>query len=304
MSTKTQSILSQQDGQRLSGCLVCGNKVSFLGKNSDYVYGCCNSCKTVQLSPVPDQADLEKAYSSSLFAARSHGQGDPDEIRRSSNRYYVSIAEALSDYRVSGKVVDYGAGWGGLCEVLLARGFNCRGVELAENMVQECQSRKLPVEQCTLESLVERGDRLEAIVLCGVFEHIANPRTFLKNAHALIEPNGLIVSLQPTASFAMLLAFLSRLGRKDKPLPSLFWFFDAPWHVALYSLEGMCSLAHECGFELVDIRPAPMGRMPGLYGFIQRLSEWTNKIGWRLFKTKWPLITSHTFVFRRLAESH
>ena len=54
------------------------------------------------------------------------------------------------------------------------------------------------------------------------------------------------------------------------------------------------------GFELLDIRPAPQGRMRGCHGSgANRVLETINRVGWRLMGRSWPLLTAHTFVFRK-----
>jgi SAM-dependent methyltransferase len=219
MEIKSQTIdcdthLKSIEQPSLASCIACQGSLSFLGKKLNYFYSTCDACKTVQLSPLPGKAELEKAYSDSLYAANIHGQGDPTSIHESSRPYYMCIADALSDHNVSGLVVDYGAGWGGLCSVLLKRGFECKGIELAKNMVEGCQRMQLPVQQGSLESLREDGCKAQAIVLCGVFEHLVDPRKFFEDAHAILDPNGFLISLQPTAPFASLFAFISRLGQK------------------------------------------------------------------------------------------
>jgi SAM-dependent methyltransferase len=281
-------------------CIACeGSSALLLGARENYSYYVCQECATVQIWPLPDRYEVEKLYANSEFATASHGQGDADTLVKSSHSYYLNIAEALIDHGVDGMVIDYGAGYGGLCGVLMEKGFKCAGIELSANMVHECRERGLPVYQKSLSSLVDDGIKASAVVLCGVFEHLSDPRNFLSQVHAILEPNGLLISLQPTGTFARLLAYTSRITSFNKQLPSLFYIFDAPWHIALYSLDGMSMLARSNGFELSDVRFAPQGRSEGFYGVAQGLLEWTNRLGWAFFKSSWPLMISHTFVFKK-----
>jgi len=55
------------------------------------------------------------------------------------------------------------------------------------------------------------------------------------------------------------------------------------------------------GFEIVEIRPAPQGRLGGILGLIQVSLELVNKLGWRAWNTRWPLVTTHIFVFRKVS---
>lgn len=298
IAASKQTTTEDLSQQRLC-CLVCNTALRFFGPKSNFSYWVCDECTTIQLAPVPSRAQVEQAYSECNYSTDTHGQGDPDEVRKSNTRYYESLATALADHRAHGLVIDYGAGWGGLCEVLAKRGFRCRGIELAKNMVDECQRRGLDVVQSTPEKLVEEGQTAGAIVMSGVFEHLLDPHAFLDNAHKILEPGGLLVSMQPTANFAHLLAGLVRGGNKNKTLPSAFWVFDPPWHVAMYSLAAMKKIARSHGFELVEIRFAPQGRLPGLAGLAQVCLETTNRMGWAIVKDRWPLMISHTFVFRK-----
>ena len=117
--------------------------------------------------------------------------------------------------------------------------------------------------------------------------------------HRLLAPHGLFITLQPTAPFADLMGRVVRFGNVRAPLPALHQFFCPPWHTVFFSLDGMKQLMAKHGFELLDIHPAPQGRMPGVMGLAQRVLETINRVGWRLMGRSWPLLTAHTFVFRK-----
>ena len=71
------------------------------------------------------------------------------------------------------------------------------------------------------------------------------------------------------------------------------------WHTALFSIAATEQYLSRHGFRLLDIRPAPQGRHGGWVGSAQRALELTNRVGWLLFGPRWPLVTSHIFVFER-----
>ncbi len=302
MQSKTGILQSNQVDSAPSDaprCIACEGDLSFLGEHRQYTYTTCQSCRSVQIAPIPEPDYVETYYRDSKFSSDVHENTDPDAMRASSQPYYSAIERVLADYKIRGLVVDFGAGWGGLCEHLINRGYQCRGLELSQLQVEECRRRNLPVEQWSLGELAAKGIKAEALVLSGVFEHLSDPAAFLREADSLLENGGLFVSLQPTAPFAQLLAWSCRIGSKSKPLPALFGIFDAPWHIVLYSMQGMKLIAERHGFELLEIRPAPQGRVKGFYGVIQFLAGILNVAGWAGFRTSWPLLTSHTFVFRK-----
>ena len=282
------------------GCVACHATTTFFGWKKSYTYARCPLCGTLQLSPLPQATEIERIYKDSQYSAdNQHGQGDADQVRKASAAHYHCVREALQAYAGRGEVLDYGAGWGGLVEVLRAAGFSARGLELSAGMVKECQRRGLPVEGGDLSTRPIAPASLSAVTMCGVFEHLLTPDAFLDQVYAGLKPGGIFLSLQPTAPFARLLASVLRLGRQQAELPQPFYIFDPPWHAALYSVRGMCQLAERHGFRVRAVRPVPQGRFPGFTGVLQGIANPINKVGWALAGTAWPLMVSHLFVFEK-----
>jgi SAM-dependent methyltransferase len=280
-------------------CLVCRTPLARYGEARDHVYGLCPSCGTVQLAPMPSQETLADAYQAANYATDEHGQGNADSIRKSSRNYYESLAGLLVCHSVTGPVVDYGCGWGGLTELLAQRGHDCLGLEACAPMVAECRRRGLRVEDARNHPILQSRATVQAFVMCGVFEHLAEPREFLTAIHRALRPGGMLITLQPTAPFARLVAGMLRLGNRRAPLPRHFDVFDAPWHTALYSLRAMEKLAGEHGFRLVETRLAPQGRVGGAKGLLQAAAHNLNRLGWPVFGRCWPLAVAHIFVFTK-----
>ncbi len=299
MPSHNQGTLSDRTQPAESLCSACHLPLFFFGTRDKYAYGSCPTCGTIELMPRPTQSEVEAAYIASHYAQDSHGQGEPEAVRRSSKNYYLSLTQVLRDYQVTGTVLDFGAGWGGLCEMLNANGFQCQGVELSERMLAECQRRGLPVKGEPFTVVASRLPDLSTVVMCGVFEHLIDPVQFLKEAASALRPGNLFITLQPTAAFATFFRNVMSLGGLHTELPSGMTLFDPPWHAGLFSLDGMVSLAGANGFELLEIRPAPQGRLPGWRGLAQWMLETLNTIGWKISGKHWPLIVAHTFIFRR-----
>jgi SAM-dependent methyltransferase len=278
-------------------CIACGGTLSLFGRRSDYEYFRCLSCGTIQLNPLPDKVVLEKAYTAE-YAGAGHYEPNPDVCYRSARSYYQSILKTLQDYGVKGLVLDYGAGWGGLVELLVKNGFNCQGVEISRDMVSYCQKRGLKVESGDITTLA--GKSFDALVLCTVFEHLVGHEDFLTRANQLLREEGLLFTLQPTAPFANLAGRIFRLGDRNAQLPGLIQVFCPPWHTVFFSFDGMQRLMSRHGFELIEIRPAPQGRWGGLMTVLQRFLESINRVGWAFFKRRWPLVIAHIFVFRKV----
>lgn len=280
-------------------CVACKGNLSFFGNRLSYKYYLCSRCNTIQIFPIPIEHDLKLAYTLSNYIAQQKDECSPDSIRKSSKPYYESLIRILKDWNVSGLVVDYGCGWGGLCESLIKNGFDSIGFEISQTMIFECKKRRLPVEDAQSIKLSDYRGKVKAILLCGVFEHLSNHDTFLKEVYQGLDDNGLLITLQPTSVFAKLLGNISRLGFKSIPLPSFFSVFDPPWHTALFSVQGMKQIASRNGFYLLEIRKAPQGKLNGIQGLIQFVVGSINKVGWKVLNIRWPLVVAHIFVLKK-----
>lgn len=277
-------------------CVACGGGLRFFGNRLKYTYHQCTGCGTLQLVPIPTREELEQAYLTE-YASAGHCDGDPDTRRVSAAPYYAAILRAFEKHGGRGPVLDHGAGWGGLCELFIQKGYECTGVEPSQRMADHCASLQLPV---THGDFWDAGDGpFGAILMSAVFEHLCNYEQWLMHAREVLAPEGLIVSMQPTAPFATFMGQLLRAGMRGRPLPQLHQVFCPPWHTVLFSFEGMQRLFERHGFTLEAVYPGPQGRSPGLLGLSQRMLGALNAVGWPLFGRHWPLLICHIFVLRK-----
>lgn len=282
-----------------SQCCACHGELSLFGKRLNYEYHKCLSCGTIQLVPLPTEAELRDAYVSNYVTA-DHYEENPDLCKASARTYYHSIVNVLDEYSINKDVLDYGSGWGGLCEMLMNKGIICKGIEMSCEMVSYSQKQGLPVQQGDITAIEKEKDVFSALALCTVFEHLINHDEWMEKARLILRENGLIISLQPTSLFPDILGQLIRLGKVSRPLPQLHQVFCPPWHTVLFSIKGMEDLALRNGFELVEVRPAPQGRVRGMVGFVQICLEYVNRIGWSLMGIRWPLLPAHIFILKKV----
>ncbi len=288
--------------QTFGTCVACGGDLELFGPRQGAKYYRCLRCRTLQLYPMPTAAQLAEAYSTLYADARQTEEiADPDLCARTSAPYYEALAAALRDLHVSGLVVDFGAGWGCLSQLLVRGGFQCLSLEPSEKMAAYCKQQGLPVRCGDLKDIEDLRGHVSAFVLCAVFEHLVDHDRVLQGLHRLLKEDGLVVTLHPTSAAYELLAQLFRLGRRKKELPSFHGTFSPPWHTALFSLGGMRRLAQRNGFRIAEIRPAPQGRLKGFTGIVQRCLQAVNHLGWALLGERWPLLTSYVFVLQKVS---
>jgi SAM-dependent methyltransferase len=280
-------------------CIVCQTALCYFGPKNEYHFYRCPECGTLQLFPMPDEKGLAAAYAN-LYATAGQTReiNDPDYWKSAGYAYRKDIFQTIDDHEIKGLVIDFGAGWGHLCELLIKNRHDCRGVEISSAMAAYAGNKGLPVVQGSFEVLHKFSD-INAIVMCAVFEHLTNHRDCLRRFYNLLPEGGHVITLHPTAACYTLAGNLIRLGRKDRQLPELHGSFCPPWHTALFSLKAMEILASDTGFKLTDIRPASQGNVGGPTGIIQQALGFVNRAGFRIMGNHWPLITSHVFVLKK-----
>lgn len=276
-------------------CIACGGGITLFCSLEGFEYHICEGCGTLQLNPMPTKDELNRAYAEE-YAKSGHMPVDTAFSIRSSQPYYDAILRVVMNYKVKGRILDYGAGLGGLCMTLMESGFDVTGVDLSKEYVEDCQKRGIPVSLGDLNQMTKR-EAFSAVVMCQVFEHMVEHDESLSLMRRVMVPGGILISHQPTASISTLAGKLSRRGKK-KAIPRLPFGMEPPWHTVLFSFSGMKALAERNGFDLIEIRPSPTGRRGGLIGAMQRILAISNLLGVAAFGYRFPLVAGHIFVMR------
>jgi SAM-dependent methyltransferase len=285
-----------------SRCIVCGGQLTLFGPFGDYKYYLCRGCGSIQLSPMPDAQTMQRAYEEEY----AHGKQleryfDPEWARAAVRPYNESVAKAARDHVNGGLAIECGAGWGGLVEMLMRDGFEVQGVELSTDQVAFGQRRGWPIRQGDLNALSEFEGRADVVTMCAVFEHLTDHGEVIDAAHRLLKDGGKLITLHPTAKFYAMLGAVLQIGNRQRQLPSVFGAFAAPWHTMFPSISATKRMVSPRGFRLIEIRPAPQGTHGGINGLAQRVLGMVNVVGFKLLKLRWPLITSHVFVFEKVS---
>lgn len=139
-----------------------------------------------------------------------------------------------------------------------------------------------------------------AVLMSHVFEHLCDPNDILRNIHRIILPNGLFISAQPTAAMTNVLSRLFRLNRLETESPFNLPYLNLnPWHIIIYSIDGMKKLALRNGFEVIHVYPLPSLHSKGAIGLVRKVYHSINYIGEMIFPGRWPFHVAHLFVLRK-----
>ena len=292
--------MPQTTADTLATCWVCRHRLDFFGPREGYRYFVCSQCQTLQLFPFPSPAELATLYRSKYLVENENERSiSPERWQKASLPYQDAILDMVRRHRVRGPLLDFGAGYGFLVDKLEGNGIPAVGLEISEGKLAYCREQSVNVLRGGMDELDRMKGKYAGVVMIAVFEHLSDHRGFLRRLHDCLPPEGVFISLHPTAQIYRYLGDLLRMGRRRKELPSLAGSFAAPWHTTFISVSGMRQLAAETGFTVEDIQPAPQGRLGGTLGLMQVTLEAINRPGWKLLGERWPLVTSHVFLLRK-----
>lgn len=147
------------------------------------------------------------------------------------------VAYRFAQEQVRGKtVLDAGCGDGYGTNMLAQTAVRALGVDRSADTIaiaaRRYQRPNLSYRVCDLERLSDLGERFEAVFHFQVIEHLVDPRPFLRQARAVLQPGGSVIITTP-----------NRVNS----------FVENPYHVHEYVADELAALLREI-FPRVEMR--------------------------------------------------
>jgi len=281
-------------------CAACEGMMRLLGPRDGYDYFECLDCGAVQLHPFPSAELLKTLYEEQYVHAGHYGD-DAERHNRIRRQVFNWLADRITKLcSAEEPVMEIGAGWGGLAEILLSRGIAYEGWELSADAVAAARERGLPIRFGTIEDAREAGAQATVVVSCAVYEHLSNQLEFLISAKEILQPGGYLVLQCPSAGLpARVSRWLSRI-LPHRDLPSVFGSLAPPWHVLLPTPASVRAQASQAGLAVVEVCPSPSGRAGGLRSALQVLNEVIGRTGFSVRGESWPYVMAHVYILQRV----
>ena len=209
----------------------------------------CARCTALSISPPPTDAQLDYFYSAYTTTAVEVGSGWGSRFPRLRTLFHALSGDVdprdFVTIPPAGKVLDYGSGQGGYLLDFHQRGVEIYGAEISDVLVEACRSRGLRVVKAPdFDRIPFANEQFDVVYLMQVFEHLRNPRGFMKELSRVLKRGGTLYLAVPNASSVWRRVFGARWVSG--------WF--APFHLAHYTAGALAAMAAECGLEVCGIR--------------------------------------------------
>ncbi len=151
------------------------------------------------------------------------------------------------------RLLDVGAGIGGLVSLAQSMGFDAEGIELNPRLVGIATERGLNVRQARAEDLDVRGE-YQVVTLMDLLEHVSNPLAVLERVRDSLRPGGELIVYTPNHAAAVVLAAhaLASVGL-DFAVREIF----GRNHVTFFDRKTLRSTLDRAGFEVREMWSFP-----------------------------------------------
>ncbi len=241
----------------------------------------CPVCDLVFLDPRPTRDTLEAYFQEDY-------DGDYGEVEASDDRQPVfqSVLHHLSLYRSPpGTLLDIGCGDGEFLVLCRDAGWSCSGIELSKQAAMRAAQKGVTVLS---PNILERGEwaqPFDIVTMINVLETVADPVIMLRQATALLAPDGLVIVRATNSAFHLSMRAPARwIGSQH----------DQAFHWYLYNAKTLTVLMEGAGLTVISLRNSKPSRGP-----LSSVHPWFSQLKWTLSRSVlWPLSQSLYFVTR------
>ncbi len=277
-------------------CLACGGETRLVGPKKDCSYVACRECDSMQMDPVPTVEQLTAIYADD-YAEVGHLPDDSVIATIHARQRQFSL-NLVKKHCSPGPVLEVGPGHGLFMTDLKSAGIRAVGLEASKQMAAALRDRGFEVQQGYIDDPPAGAERFQGVFMSNVFEHLATHERALKSLASLLQPNGRIVTLQPTAYLGQVIARAYMAMFPKRLVPDLGTWLATPYHVLLISPLGMKAMCARVGLRVVEVLPAPTENRTGVLELVGKVLTLVNRLGVRL-TWRWPLVPSHYFVLEK-----
>jgi SAM-dependent methyltransferase len=224
----------------------------------------CAACSLIYTSPrirAPEQVywgDASIYYEEArlIFDGKASHHRDPN---------YLGEIRAIERHKTSGRFLDVGCNMGMLLRLVVKRGWACVGLAPSPSLAELARKHGFPAWNCFMHEVPESENAsFDVVALSDVFEHIAEPLSFLPQAARLLKSDGILYVKVPNARWNIFKQKILLLGGKQ-PRQGLW---DAYEHVVHYTDETLKRILSKCGFRILAMATEAPVQTPNWHEYV------------------------------------
>jgi len=216
----------------------------------------CANCNLIYSNPRPK--NVEKNYHGEIDSYREEYKYIFDKSKNHHrDRNYIQEIDLIKKYHNKGKLVDVGCNAGRFLDLTVKSGFDSIGIEPSKSLADLGKKEfNLNIQNCTLEDSDLVDNTIDVITAIDVFEHLTNPKTFLKKSYDLLNEKGILVIKVPNGNYCLKKLRIAKLLKKDS---SKLDIFDSYEHVVHHTVDSMKKMIESNKFKIINIfAPLPI----------------------------------------------
>lgn len=247
-------------------CPLCGAEEATLIYLEHNVIGVsqCQGCSLIYTNPrlpSPEQVywgDAAIYYEEArlIFEGKATHHRDPN---------YLGEIRSIERHKANGRFLDVGCNIGMLLRLAMKRGWDVVGLEPSPSLASLANKHGFKVYNCFLSEVPDcENASFDVVAFSDVFEHIADPISFLRQANRLLRDDGILYVKVPNAKWSILKQRL--LGLMGKHPKQGLW--DAYEHVVHYTEATLTKMLEHGGFQVKEISTEAPVHTPNWHEFV------------------------------------
>jgi len=222
-------------------------KVKKIFEKKRFKYYQCSHTKTIFANPRPKPELLEKFYSKTKSSTYWLNKFFLPKLEARRNKIAKPRADFFSknfaQYKKK-RILDIGAGLGIFLLELKKKWPNANlfALEPSKLMADKCRSYKIKVFETTVEKMNASKKKFDAITCFELFEHLYDPKYFLKKIYKLLNKNGIFY-------FTTLNGMGFDIQMLGKNSNSVY----PPYHINFFNPNSIELLLKKVGFNVLSI---------------------------------------------------
>jgi SAM-dependent methyltransferase len=209
----------------------------------------CGRCGFKHALPLPDAADLERAYRENYYAEEkpnflAHAGEDQDWFALSQSDKLEIFERLLPPGRR--RLLDIGCGPGFFLQTAIRRGWQGQGIEPSRQAAAHARQLGATVTEGFFGPQTAKTlGRFDAITLTNMLEHVPNPAAILTEARGLLDEGGVLCVGVPNDFSPLQLAARAAVDAAD-------WWVAPPHHLNYFDFSSLCTLVERLGFTVAE----------------------------------------------------